>query len=330
MDRLWRRVGQGLAALAVLLALAFAFGPREPLDLAPGFDAATPGDDLDAWLAASEAAAGAVPPAMQKRIYWAGPKGARTDWTVVYLHGFSASSEEIRPVPDLVAQGLGANLYYTRLAGHGLGPAAMAGPTAHDWMNDVAEALAIGRRLGERVLVIATSTGGTLAAEAALQPDLAQDMDAIVFVSPNFGLNSPFAGVPTWPFARRWLPLILGRQRCLDPLNELHARFWTLCYPTEAILPMAALTADAAAADYRGVTLPALFLFSRRDRVVAPEATEVVAARWGGAATVEAVTLAPGDDPWSHIIAGDILSPSRTRATADRILGWVAGLPAAR
>ena len=82
MDRLWRRVGQGLAALAVLLALAFAFGPREPLDLAPGVDAATPGDDLDAWLAASEAAAGAVPPAMQKRIYWAGPKGARTAWAV--------------------------------------------------------------------------------------------------------------------------------------------------------------------------------------------------------------------------------------------------------
>lgn len=330
MDKARRWIGRALAVVAVLVALAFAFGPREPLDLTPSFAAAALGEDLDAWLAASEAKAGGITPATEKRIYWAGAKGARTGWAVVYIHGFSASSEEIRPVPDLVAQGLGANLYYTRLAGHGQGGAAMAGPTAGDWMSDVAEALAIGRRLGERVLVIATSTGGTLAAEAALQPALAAQMDGIIFVSPNFGLNSPLAGMLTWPYARTWAPWVAGRERCLDPINELHARFWTLCYPTAAVFPMAALAAHAVAADYRGVTLPALFLFSRQDRVVAPDATEVVAARWGGAVTVETVTLAAGDDPWRHIIAGDILSPSRTRATADRILAWVAALPAAR
>lgn len=314
-------------ASAAAVALLFAFGPREPADLVPTFDAARLPDDLDTYLSAREATVGDIVPGVEKRILWFGEPGVQTDWAVVYLHGFSATSEEIRPVPDRVAAGLGANLYFARFAGHGVGGARLAGPSVNDWMIDVAEALAIGRRIGRRVLVIATSTGGTLAAEAALQPDLSAGMDAIVFVSPNFGIQNPAAALLTWPFARRWVPAVAGRERCFDPVNEAHARFWTVCYPTEALLPMAALARHAAVADYGAVTLPALFLFAEADAVVSPAATKRVAAEWGGPVTLLPQVVGEGDDPWSHVIAGDALSPSMTLPVAEAILDWAKGLP---
>ena len=88
-----------------------------------------------------------------KRIVWAGAAGQKTPLAVIYVHGFSASAEEIRPVPDEVAKALGANLFYTRLAGHGRSGDAMAEPLAGDWIEDMAEAMAILQKLsGERPL----------------------------------------------------------------------------------------------------------------------------------------------------------------------------------
>ena len=44
----------------------------------------------------------------------------------------------------------------------------MAEATASGWMQDMAEGLAAARAVGDKVMVISTSTGGTLAAAAAL------------------------------------------------------------------------------------------------------------------------------------------------------------------
>ncbi|MFC6638712.1 hypothetical protein [Sulfitobacter sediminilitoris] len=46
----------------------------------------------------------------------------------------------------------------------------------------------------------------------------------------------------------------------------------------------------------------------------------------GGDTTVINPVLGPEDDPASHIIAGDIMSPSQNDVTVDRMLDWVKGL----
>lgn len=326
MRRAPGRAAASLILLAAAIAGLFLFGPREPVDPVPDFDAAALPADLDAYLAAREAVVGGIVPGAEKRIVWAGRPGGRTGWAVLYLHGFSATAEELRPLPDLVAKGLGANLYFARLAGHGLGPERFSGPAVNDWMIDVAEALAIGRRIGDRVLVIATSTGGTLAAEAALQPDLAAQIDGIVFISPNFGIRSAAARLLDWPFARLWLPSVAGAERCFAPGNARQRTYWTTCFPTVALLPMAAVVRHAAAADYSGVTVPAYFLYAPQDRIVSAARTREVAERWGRPAAVEEVRLGAGDDANAHVLAGDAFSPSMTHPLAGRILAWARAL----
>ena len=137
-----------VAAVAIIIAcLAFTF-PRDSVDRSISFDAGTLPDDLDAYLAASEAQVADLTPGSAKRIVWAGAVGAKTQLAIVYVHGFSATAEEIRPVPDNVAKAVGANLYFIRLAGHGRSGEAMATATAGDWVEDMAEAMAIGRQIG--------------------------------------------------------------------------------------------------------------------------------------------------------------------------------------
>ncbi|MGB3280744.1 MAG: alpha/beta fold hydrolase [Pseudorhodobacter sp.] len=326
MRKLGIFLGRALLALLLLTALAFAFAPKEPVDRSRAFDPASLGADLDAYLVASEAKFTDIVPTTQKEIIWAGAKGAKTPLSIVYLHGFSATKHEIRPVPDRVAAALGANLFYTRLSGHGRGSAPMAEPNAGDWLLDTAEALAIGRRLGERVIVISTSTGGTLAAIAATDPALAKSVAGMVFVSPNFGIDKTASFLLNLPFVREWGPLVAGEERSFDTRNPDHAKYWTTRYPTVATVPMEALVQYALKRDYAKATAPALFIYAQDDRVVQPEVTKEIAGKWGAAHETYHPSLTAADDSYRHIIAGDIISPDQTEPTVARILAWAKGL----
>jgi alpha-beta hydrolase superfamily lysophospholipase len=320
-----------LALLVAAAALAFVVGPRAPVAGDVAVDPAALPEDLDAWLAAKEAAVPDLRAGAEKRIVWAGAAGARTPLSVVYVHGFSASAEELRPVPDRVAEALGANLFFTRLAGHGRDGAAMAEARAGDWVADMAEAMAIGRRIGERVIVIGTSTGGTLAALAALDPALpealGEGLAGIVFVSPNFRIANPAAPLLTLPGARHWLPALVGEERGFTPINTGHAAHWTTRYPSVAVLPVAALAAHVRGLDAGATEVPALFLYSEHDKVISPRAVRRAYAAWGGPKRLVPFVMAPGDDPYSHVLAGEILSPAQTERAVAEILGWARALP---
>ncbi len=321
-----KRVFAGLAILVLALIAVAVFGPRERVEDEISFDASVIGPDVDGYLANVEARFDDIRPGTEKRVIWAGERGTVTPIAVLYVHGFSATSEEIRPVPDRVAQGLGANLVFTRLTGHGRTGEALGAAMPGDWIEDMAEAVAVASRVGERVLIISTSTGGTASAIAAATPDLNGALAGVAFVSPNFGVRMNGSQILTLPFVRIWGPWLVGTERAFDPVNEAHGKFWTTRYDTQAVFSMAALVRYANALDYSGVTAPALFVFSDGDAVVSPKATRRIAERWGGPVTLAPTELAPGNDPYNHVLAGDILSPGGSDPAIDTILTWARGL----
>lgn len=324
-----RSLGKGLGRLLLLvgiLAAAVWLLPREGAEPSRDFAAQSTADP--ALLPAREAQIADLVPGTEARVIWAGAEGVPTQLSVLYLHGFSASSEEIRPVPDRVAEALGANLVYARLPGHGRSPEALAEVRAGDWLDETDLMLDIARAVGDRVLVIATSTGGTLAAYAATEPAMADRVAGIVFVSPNFALADRFGFLIEWPFARVWAPLLLGRDRGFEPLNDQQATFWTERYPTGAVAALGAIMRDTRARDIEGAAIPALFVFSDADQVVSASATRAISARWGGPVTLRPQDLpSEGADPDAHVIAGDIVSPAMTGPVIDLILEWAAALP---
>lgn len=307
--------------LIVAGGVAFFTGPRVEVDTTVSFDATALGPDLDAFVASREAETPNLRAGLGREIIWAFPASkAKTPISIVYIHGFSASKGEVRPLPDLVAKNLGANLYFARLAGHGQDGAAMGTATVNNWVNDYAEAMAIGRAIGERVIVIGTSTGGGLITWGLNQAALTENVAGAVLISPNYGVQAAGSEILTAPFGKQLANLIIGKEREFKPENELHATLWTPKYPTEALLPMAGLTALAAKQPVEQIKTPVFFIYSKTDRVIKPELVEAIAARWG--ATKQVLAVEKTDDPYSHVIAGDALSPSTTQPLADAITNW--------
>lgn len=322
-----RRFLVWLLAIVAILAIVFAFGPRVQGNIETTFDPATVGADPVAYLAQKEAAFTNIRAGQQKEIIWAGSPGAKTPLAIVYVHGFSASSGEARPVPDLVAKALGANLFYTRLTGHGQDGPAMATASVQAWVDDYAEAIAIGRAIGERVVVMATSTGGSLAVAEALNAKVSDGIAAFVLISPNFGLQASGSFLLTMPWGKQLAELIVGPERGFEPRNEKNAQFWTTRYPTEAVLPMAKLVELSNETDVSAIKVPALFIISDGDKVVVPAITRQIEQRWGGPHKL--IVVEGADDPDQHVIAGDILSPSVTQSHVTQIVEWLqTALPA--
>lgn len=317
-----------LVNLVILAAVLWVFGPREPVEAPVAFDVDLLGSDIDAYLERVEADVPELRPGAEKQVIWADPgTKARTPISIVYVHGFSASLQEIRPVPDRVAEALGANLYFTRLAGHGRNGPAMLDGSVPAWLADVSEAMAIGRAIGDRVVVIGTSTGGTLATIAAFDPLMAERLAGLVLVSPNFAVNVRFASLLTMPWGRQLLPRILGPERQFEPRNAAQAEWWTTAYPTAALAPMAAAVAEAARMPYATATVPVLAVFSDADQVVRAERTREVLAAWGGPVTLAPLLMGPADDQFAHVVAGDIVSPGQTDRAVTAILDWIETLP---
>ena len=280
--RLLRWLGRGLLALVALGMILLVLGPYEPVDLEARFDRTPLEDGVDAYLRDRELRVPGLRPGFEKRVVWYGLEDVPTSRVVVYFHSFAGSSAELRPVPTDVAQALGANLVLARFTGHGRNGAAMAEARVSDWMHDAAEALAIAREIGDDVIVVATSTGGTIAAVAARDAGLMRDVKGVVLISPNFGMLGPYAGLSRLPAARLWLPLMAGRSHSISAQNADHARHWTTRFPTVALLPVAALVRHAAGLDYGQVSVPALFLYSDDDQVARADQTDRIMAAWGG------------------------------------------------
>ena len=324
MRKLFRYVMQIITVLSLAVIALWLFGPREPVDLKASFDPRKFGEGVQVYFEATESAYDDITPGVARRVVWQdGFKEQRTPVSLLYVHGFSATSEEIRPVPDRVADALGANLVYTRLRGHGRGGAALGDVTVNDWMQDMAEGLAAARAVGERVVILSTSTGGTLAAAAAFDAELSQDVAAMIFVSPNFGVNDPSAGLLTLPGAEWIVPLLAGKTRSFEPQSPDQGRYWTTSYPTTALLPMAALVKTVAAMPFEDLTVPALFWLSPGDQVVRADISQQIAARWGGPAKLVEVQVTEGMDPSAHVIAGAIMSPPGTEPAVTAMVDWL-------
>ena len=323
---IFNTIKKTLLFVSAIIFGVWVFGPLEPAKMDVGFDANVLGENLNSYLMVQEKRFNDITIGVQKRVIWADKVGKKTPLSIIYIHGFSATSEEIRPVPDQIASALKANLYYTRLTGHGRSPMAMAEPNVADWMSDMAEAIAIGRKIGQRIIVISTSTGSTLSATAALNPILSRDISGFIFISPNFGINNPFAKLLTWPAARWWVPLIAGKMRHSTPRNKQHSKFWTTSYPTIAAIPMAAIVKAVTEEDFSEVTIPALFYFSLEDKVVDPEATKNMTRKWGGRKKIINVTMTEQDDKYSHIVTGNIVSPNQTDYTVRETIKWISSL----
>ncbi len=316
------------AILAALLAGIFLVGPRN--NFGPDVPTERPAPPttigaLDGWIAQQEKAVADIRSGTAKGIVWHGAVGERTPWSVVYLHGFSASRLETAPLAEQVAQALGANLFQSRLTGHGrVSPDAMGEARVQDWLADTTEATAIGQLLGEKLLVIGVSTGATLATWLALRPQ-GRAVAAQVFISPNFGPRDKRSEIINGPWGQQIALALQGDTRGWTPDDPREAKAWTSRYPTRALFPMMALVDHVRASDMAAFQTPLLVLYSEQDKTVDPQLTRDVFARIASTHK-KAIVVDYSESAGQHVLAGDIRAPKATAPMAESIVSWVRAL----
>lgn len=328
----------GLGGLLIVGVIVYALGPRVQVDEARMLPVRPPPEapaELDRYLAEREARLPDLVPGTEKRIVWAAPENpARTPLALVYVHGYSATRQETAPVADEVARALGANLFYTRLRGHGRPGEALAQATAEQWMEDVVEAMAIGERIGERVVLIGCSTGAALAvwvsdwlaSDRAHGPATAPPI-GLVLLAPNFGVANPAASLLTGPWGEALVEMLLGEQYTWEPANDDQRRYWTWSHPSRAILAMQAMVDHVARLPVDRPRVPALAMWASHDALIDLDAAEA----WVAASPLRQKRVFTDDVPrGNHVMAGDIMAPSRNAAVIEATLDFIRGLPTER
>ena len=318
---------KSLAGLVLALAALFFLGPVNEFGtdtptarLAPPTALA----DLDPWLQTSESKFEGLRPGTAKGVVWASADKQQTPWSVVYIHGFSATRLETAPLADQVAKALGANLFYTRLSGHGLPGQAMGEASAQDWLADTLEAVRIGKTLGRKVLVISCSTGSTLSTWLGTTPQAA-DVSAFVFISPNFGLKNKMSELINGHWGQQIATAISGDTIRYEQTDPREVVAWTGSYPTKALFPMMALVKKVRDSDLSAFQKPVLVLYSAADQTVDPEEIKATFARLGSQQkSIDAVTYSQSKG--QHVLAGEIRDPQSVAPMAESIVNWTNSL----
>ncbi|MFM7838376.1 MAG: alpha/beta hydrolase [Chitinophagaceae bacterium] len=253
--------------LLLLLIIGYLMGPRpasssyhkELVDL--------PVDplQLEMYIAQQEAKH-KIKPDNEARIVWFDSLKRPTPFSIVYLHGFSASQGEGDPIHRQIAQQFGCNLFLSRLAEHGIDTTSpLRQLTANKYWESAKEAFAVGARIGKKVILMGTSTGGTNALQlAAAYPD---QIAAILLFSPNIAINNDQAWLLNNPWGLQLATLITGSRDIYTPdQREIYKRYWNSHYRLEAVVALEEMLETSMTPElFKAVHQPTLLLYYFKD-----------------------------------------------------------------
>jgi pimeloyl-ACP methyl ester carboxylesterase len=197
----------------------------------------------------------------EARIVWADSSKQQTEYSIVYLHGYSASQMEGDPVHRRFAREFGCNLYLSRLADHGIDTTETLLYFSADRLWESAkEALAIGNVIGKKVILMSTSTGGTVALMLAAQ--YPEKVHALINLSPNIAINDPAAFLLNDPWGLQIARAVLGGKYRDTESTQDEEKYWNDKYRIESIVQLEELLESGMTSEtFHKVHQPSLTLY---------------------------------------------------------------------
>jgi len=251
-----------------------------------------------------------IKPNNEARIVWNDSSKQKTPYAVVYIHGFSASQVEGDPVHQQFAKAFGCNLYLSRLADHGIDTTeALLHFTADRAWESAKEALAIGKKIGDKVILLSTSTGGTLA--LMLAAEYPEDVFALINLSPNIAINDGAAFLLNDPWGLQIARMVKGGAYNVTDSNEEHAKYWNKKYRLESLTQLEELVETMTNDLFKKVKQPSLTLYyykneEEQDPQVKVSAMIKMNEELGTPADLKVIKAIP--DAGAHVIGSSLTS----------------------
>lgn len=195
--------------------------------------------ELELQINNAEAQVEYLKPDNESRILWANADSLyKTEYVLLYLHGFSASPKEGYPINYDFGKHYGINTYIPRLYGHGLdSPSNLLDMTPDKLINSAKEALNIARQLGDKVIIMSTSTGGTLSLLLAAENP---DIFAQILFAPNIQIKDDNSKILTYPWGLNLGKMIAGETIVYDDDAETQ-KYWQSSYRIEGVVYLQSL-----------------------------------------------------------------------------------------
>ncbi len=270
---------KGLLVVAILLVVIYLMGPHPAKPLYNAQLPSIPAIGVLENFIASNEAVHKLRPDNEARIVWANDSvKQKTPYALVYLHGFSASQEEGEPVHRNIAKYFGCNLYLSRLAEHGIDTSEqLLNLTADNYWQSAKEALAIGKQLGDKVILVGTSTGGTQALQLAAA--FPEDVAALVLYSPNIAINDANAWILNNPWGLQIARLVKGGNYIVpEDDRPIYKQYWSKPYRLEATVQLEEmLETTMNEKTFSKVKQPVLLLYYYKDEEHQDEVVKVSA-----------------------------------------------------
>ena len=299
------------AIFVIVLGIVYWMGPSPA---APKFNYTLPViaayTNLDS-LVQSEENKHHIKPNNEAKIVWADSTHQQTEYAIVYLHGFSASQMEGAPVHENIAKTFHCNLYLSRLAEHGIDTTEdLQNLTAENYWESAKLAYAIGKQLGKKVIIMSTSTGGTLSLQlAAAYPEIA----GLIMYSPNIAINNPAAPLLNNPWGLQIARLVKGGNYAnIAYKNPDYPKYWNTHYRLESTVALQNLVeATMSKEQFAKVHQPSLVLYyykdeAHQDNVVKVSAIKEMFAEIATPDSLKKSVAIPNSE--SHVLGSPIVS----------------------
>lgn len=264
-----KRLLKWILIILIVLSVVYLLGPKPSSPTYTNTLPSVPADAvaLETYIKQNEAQH-KIKPENEARIIWANDSAKqKTEYAIVYLHGFSASQEEGDPVHTSIAKKFGCNLFLARLAEHGIDTTEeLMNLTAEKYWETVKQAYAIGKELGNKVIIMGTSTGGTNALQlAANYPEIA----SLILLSPNIAIKDPNAWLANNPWGLQIARIVKGSNyNITKDQRDIYKKYWNSHYRLEAIVNLQEyLETTTNKEAFTKIKQPVLMLYYYKDEV---------------------------------------------------------------
>jgi esterase/lipase len=222
------KIIKGIIVFILIFGALYLLGPRVETPELNMEAVEVPSDlmILSNWIEEKENTLGNVRPDNASKIIFNDsllPK--KTKFSILYLHGFTASGMEGDPVHRNIANALGSNLYIPRLYGHGLDEKEPMLTFNNDaYWQSAKESIAVAKQLGEEIILLGTSHGGSLSLSLAEDPKI----KAICLFGPNIAVFDPLSKLLSKPWGLQIARLVKGgNYHIWDNTNSEKKKYWT-------------------------------------------------------------------------------------------------------
>ena len=285
-------------------------------------------EDIDAYLEKQESEVSDIYPYAEKTVLWNNSNKNRTKYSIVFIHGFTTTGYQSKEFLNKLSSELDANLFMTRLSGHGVPYEGTKQMQIDKIMYDVSEAIIIGEKIGENVILVGHSLGGALSMLAADDEVLSKKIDTLVLFAPgNSGFSSfAFTNTIISSLVDRtgslcWLIDCNPRSFMELPDDEKWENYFATDFDTTIFYQIARIPFATDSISYETISTSALVFYDENDRLVNASKLKSNFKKWAAKNKIVSVETLE-TDRGRHMFPS-ISNPHLDQMFLDEIKNWV-------